>query len=250
MSFEASMIGYVSLGTSLRVLDKLKSVAAQGDFNRYSERKEMYKALNFVEKTYEKDNWENLQKDRQFVDAFVKTKEYFSERIGQLDAPAQAAPKHEFSGLADRVKYACTKEFWASQWIAGLSAKTKIMGSLAVPLLMDVYYATSGASASQLGTELLETVPEAFSLYIGVSPIGRLADKGIDKIIHRYDNKLRRVEKKILLHADLKDALAQEISTDIPGLKKPEPKPQEEAKKKPDVKPPSHSDLLDRLKNL
>jgi hypothetical protein len=248
MSLEASIVGYAALGAGSRFLDKMRSVTMNGDFRRYSERKETYKALDFVYSTYEKKNWDALKKDPQFLEAFLKTKEYFAERVGSLDQAVEPQNNTKFGSFYDRLLYVGTKEFWTQPWISKISERTKLVASLLVPFGMDLKYAAS--AATDWGTEFMETPAEFGALYLGMSPIGRGIDVVIDKVMHRYDRKLSRVEKKILLDEDIKAALAEEISTEIPGLKKPEPKQQKKQAEVKEVAPPSRDEILERLKKL
>lgn len=270
MTLEANLYGYFLGGVALSVGDRLSAEAIRGDWNKSKEKKHMYKSLDFVLNTYEKDNFESLKKDPEFVDAFVQTREYFASRIENPAVPIKAVkPKKNtdsiFKKTFDYGKSMFTKEYWENEKINSLTLRQKLAGSFLVPLLMNIRYAYGGlkygtASTSDIITEFGETVLEGPSMLLGLV-VGKQINKGVDYINQRYDRKLSQVEKKILLNEDLKSALAQEISTNIPGLKieKPKEQPKDEPQKPPEKKEPAykgqeavdrHNELVERMNKL
>ena len=270
MTLEANLFGYFAAGVALSVGDRLSAEAIRGDWNKSKEKKHMYKSLDFVLNTYEKDEFESLKKDPEFVDAFVQAREYFASRIENPAKPIKTvkAVKNTDSLFKKTWNYGksmFTKEYWENEKINSLTLRQKLVGSFLVPLMMNMKYAYGGmrygtASTSDIITEFGETIIEGPTMLLGLV-VGAQLNKGVDYINQRYDRKLSQTEKKILLNEDLKSALAQEISTTIPGLKieKPKEKPADETPKAPEKKEPAYKgqeavdrndELIRRMNNL
>jgi hypothetical protein len=268
MTLEGEAIGYFLLGGVISVADKLTADAVKGTRQHAKQQKEMYKALDFVLGTYEKSNWENLKKDPEFVDAFVKTREYFANRAEQptLDSKVKEESKiydsrSTFRKGFDYVKSTFTAEYWKNEKINHLSFGKKAIVAFAIPLYRAGSYmydviVKGVSSITEFPAQTVNFAVGGGSMLGGMYG-GKLVNKGIDHYRNKYARKLARTEKKILMNEELKTALAEDISTSIPGLQikkaepKQEPKKEEPAKNEPkEDRPLTHEEILNKFKSM
>jgi len=215
---------YAFAGLAFSLGDKLSSMKLKDEFNKANQSKETYKALDFVIETYEKAEFDNLKKDTQFADAFVQTREYFSQRIqnqsidSNVSQPQSASTK--YSSKTKNIGKYFTKDFWANEQLNNMSAWHKLWFAVAVPLAFDLEYIIYGGLTATISfsdglKEVGETPFEAAGLMAGLY-VGKGVSWSINKYTHRYDKKIERLANKIGLNEDLKSELAKEISVNIP----------------------------------